>query len=141
MLSENALERLAERLVNRIEELNTYYVNKLGKQIIKIGSVMPSQVRELFQTVQYGADIDEIMNKIAEITNLNVNDIYSIFEEVAKQNQEFAKQFYEYKNIQFIPYEQNKELQRQVRALAKITADEYINISQTMADSTDNDAG
>lgn len=141
MLSENALERLAERLVNRIEELNTYYVNKLGKQIIKIGSVMPSQVRELFQTVQYGADIDEIMNKIAEITNLNVNDIYSIFEEVAKQNQEFAKQFYEYKNIQFIPYEQNKELQRQVRALAKITADEYINISQTMAYATYNDAG
>ena len=141
MLSESALERLAERLVNRIEELNTYYIEKLGKQITTIGSVMPSQVRELFQTVQYGADIDDIMNKIAEITNLNVQDIYDIFEEVAKQNQEFAKQFYEYKNIRFIPYEQNQELQRQVRALAKITADEYINISQTMAYVVYNDSG
>lgn len=141
MLSENTLERLAERLVNRIEELNTYYVEKLGKQIIEIGKVMPSQVRELLQTIQYGADIDEIMNEIAEITDLNINDIYNIFEEVAKQNQKFAKQFYEYKNIQFIPYEQNSELQRQVRALAKITADEYINISQTMAYTVYNDAG
>ena len=141
MLSESALERLAERLVNRIEELNAYYIEKLGKQITTIGSVMPSQVRELFQTVQYGADIDDIMNKIAEITNLNVQDIYDIFEEVAKQNQEFAKQFYEYKNIRFVPYEQNQELQRQVRALAKITADEYINISQTMAYVVYNDSG
>ena len=75
MLSENALERLTERLVNRIEELNAYFVEKLGKQITTIGNVMPSQIRELMQTIQYGADIDEIMNKIAEITNLNVNDI------------------------------------------------------------------
>lgn len=141
MLSESALERLAERLVNRIEELNAYYIEKLGKQITTIGSVMPSQVRELFQTIQYGADIDDIMNKIAEITNLNVEDIYNIFEEVAKQNQEFAKQFYEYKNIRFIPYERNQELQRQVRALAKITADEYINISQTMAYAVYNNSG
>lgn len=141
MLSESALERLTERLVNRIEELNAYFVEKLGKQITTIGNVMPSQIRELMQTIQYGADIDEIMNKIAEITNLNVNDIYNIFEEVAKQNQEFAKQFYEYKRVKFIPYEQNKELQRQVRAIAKATAEEYINISNTMAYTIYNELG
>ena len=141
MLSESALERLTERLVNRIEELNTYFVEKLGKQIRNIGNVMPSQVKELMQTLQYGADIDEIMNEIAEITNLNVNDIYNIFEEVAKQNQEFAKQFYEYKRVKFIPYEQNKELQRQVRAIAKATAEEYINISNTMAYTVYNELG
>lgn len=141
MLSESALERLTEKLVNRIEELNAYFVEKLGKQITTIGNVMPSQIRELMQTIQYGADIDEIMNKIAEITNLNVNDIYNIFEEVAKQNQEFAKQFYEYKRVKFIPYEQNKELQRQVRAIAKATAEEYINISNTMAYTVYNELG
>lgn len=141
MLSENALERLTERLVNRIEELNAYFVEKLGKQITTIGNVMPSQVRELMQTIQYGADIDEIMNKIAEITNLNVNDIYSIFEEVAKQNQSFAKQFYEYKRVKFIPYEQNKALQRQVRAIAKATVEEYINISNTMTYTIYNELG
>lgn len=141
MLSESALERLTEKLVNRIEELNAYFVEKLGKQITTIGNVMPSQIRELMQTIQYGADIDEIMNKIAEITNLNVNDIYSIFEEVAKQNQEFAKQFYEYKRVKFVPYEQNKELQRQVRAIAKATAEEYINISNTMAYTVYNEFG
>ena len=33
MLNEEALERLSERLVNRIESLNAYFINKLGEQI------------------------------------------------------------------------------------------------------------
>ena len=32
MLSEETLERLSERLVNRIEELNTFMIKKIGNQ-------------------------------------------------------------------------------------------------------------
>ena len=133
MLSEEALERLSERLVNRIEELNTFMINKLGEQIVDIGKVMPSQVGELLQSVKYGNDIDEIMNKIAEITDKNVDDIYKIFEEVAKLNQNYAKQFYKYRNINYVPFDQNIALQNQVNSIAKATANEYINISKTFA--------
>lgn len=133
MLSEETLERLSERLVNRIEELNTFMIKKIGNQLYDIGNLTPSQLREIFQSIKYGNDLDEIINKIAEITDKNVEDIYIIFEEVAKTTQNYAKQFYEYKKIKFIPYRQNKELQNQVKALAKITANEYLNISKTMA--------
>ncbi len=133
MLSEEALEKLSERLVNRIEKLNLFMINKLGNQIVDIGTVMPSQVAEVLQSVKYGNDIDEIMKKIAEITDKNVEDIYEIFEEVAKLNQNYAKQFYEYKKVNFIPYNQNKALQEQVKSIAKTTANEYINMSKTFA--------
>lgn len=133
MLNEEMLERLSERLVNRIESLNTFMIKKLGEQLYDIGTLMPSQLREVMQSVKYGNNLDEIINKIAEVTDKNVEDIYEIFEEVAKLNQNYAKQFYEYKKIKFIPYEQNKELQRQVRAIAKVTANEYLNMSKTMA--------
>ena len=93
MLSEDALERLSERLVDRVESLNTYFIKKIGKQIRTIGTITPSQLCELLQSVQYGNDIDEIMNEIAEITDMNVNDIYKMFEEVAKKNQLFSKKF------------------------------------------------
>lgn len=133
MLSEDALERLSERLVDRIESLNTYFIKKIGKQIRTIGKVTPSQVSELLQSVQYGDDLDEIMNKIAEVTDMNMKDIYEIFEEVAKQNQTFSKKFYDYKKVKFIPYEENKALQKQVMSIAKATANEYINMSKTFA--------
>ena len=133
MLSEDALERLSERLVDRIESLNVFMINKLGKQMIDIGTLTPSQLREVLQSIKFGNDLDEIVGKISEITDMNVKDIYEIFEEVAKQNQEYAKQFYEYKNINFIPYEQNSALQEHVRTIAKVTANEYINMSKTFA--------
>ncbi len=133
MLSEEVLERLSERLVDRIESLNTFFIKKLGNQISDIGKVTPSQLRELLQTVKYGNNIDDIMNKLAEITDKNVEDIYDIFEDVAKMSQEYARQFYEYRKIKFIPFDENLALKNQVRALAKITANEYMNISKTFA--------
>lgn len=133
MLSEDTLERLSERLVDRIESLNTYFINKIGKQIKTIGTITPSQLAELLQSVQYGNDIEEIMNKIAEVTDMNVKDIYDIFEEVAKKNQSYAKKFYEYQKVKFIPYEHNKALQEHVKSIAKATADKYINMSKTFA--------
>jgi hypothetical protein len=52
---------------------------------------------------------------------------------MAIQDQNFAKTYYKYRNIDFIPYKQNIALQRQVKSLAKITADSYINFSNTKA--------
>ncbi|MDO5003604.1 MAG: hypothetical protein Q4E39_05210 [bacterium] len=132
-LSEEALERLSERLVNRVEKLNTYMIEKLGKQIVDIGTFTPSQVREVLQSVKYGNNLDEIMNEIADVSEKNVSDIYKIFEEVAKKNQNYAKQFYEYTRTKFIPYEQNETLQEQVKSIAKATANEYMNMSKTFA--------
>lgn len=141
MLSEDTLERLSERLVDRIEGLNTYFIKKVGKQIKIIGTVTPSQLSELLQSVQYGNDIDEIMNKIAEVTDMNVKDIYKIFEEVAKKNQTFSKKFYDYNKVKFIPYEENKVLQEQVMSIAKATANEYTNMSKTFAYMNINETG
>lgn len=132
-LSEEVLERLSERLVNRVEKLNIYMIKKLGKQIVDIGTFTPSQVKEILQSVKYGNNLDEIMNEIADVSDKNVSDIYKIFEEVAKKNQDFAKQFYEYTKTKFIPYEENFALQEQVKAIAKTTANEYINLSKTFA--------
>ena len=132
-LSEEVVERLSERLVNRVEKLNTYMIEKLGKQIVDIGTFTPSQVREVLQSVKYGNNLDEIMNEIADVSEKNVSDIYKIFEEVAKKNQNYAKQFYEYTKTKFIPYEQNESLQEHVKSIAKATANEYINMSKTFA--------
>ena len=141
MLSEDVLERLSERLVNRIESLNTFFINKLGEQIVDIGELTPSQLQQLMQSIKYGNSLDEIANKLAEITDKNVEDIYEIFEEVAKKNQSFAKQFYEYRNIDYIPFDKNEALKKQVKAIADVTVNEYLNMSKTIAYTTYNDLG
>ena len=55
-----------------------------------------------------------------------------MFKEVAKKNLVFAKQFYEYRDMKYIPYEKNIALQEQVRAISKITEKTYRNLSNTL---------
>ena len=133
MLDDRIIDKLIERLVDRIEDGNGYVLRKIGESINKIGTLSPSKAQQLAQILKYGGNFDKIVKKLAQITELNVKDIYEIFEEVAKIDYKFAKQFYDYKGITYIPYEQNIALQNQVKALARLTANQYVNFSNTLA--------
>lgn len=133
MLSEEVIDKVVERLVNRIEQGNEYILRKIGENIKQFRDVKPSEAQRLYQIIRYGGDYDKIVKRLSEITELNVKDIYDIFNEVAKHDYLFARQFYEYRNKKYIPYEQNAFLKNQVEALARITAKEYVNLTKTLA--------
>lgn len=133
MLDERTAELLSERLVDRIEETNAYILEQIGATIKRIGSLTPSKARQLQQILKYGGNYDNIVKKLADLTGMNVEDIKNIFEAVAKNNQEFAKQFYDYRGKKFVPYNKNSALKKQVMALAKITGKEYVNLSKSTA--------
>ena len=133
MLSEEILDKLTDRIVRRIEQINTYVLEQIGKSIAKVGKLTPSKAQQLGQLIKYGGDYDKIIKEISKITNLNVKDIEKIFEEVAKSDYQFAKQFYDYRNKKFIPYKDNLALQQQVQAMARQTIGTYMNLSNTLA--------
>ena len=132
MLNEDVINEVVDVLVRRIERINTYTIKKIAESIAKIGDVMPSKAQDLAMILKYGGDYEKIVNEIAKITNLNADEIDKIFEKVAKKNQSFAKQFYDYKNTPYIPYDKNIALQNQVRAMANITKETYKNLSNTL---------
>ena len=133
MLSEKIIDLLIERLVNRIESTNTKILEKISEDIFKLGTLSVTDAHKLGQILKYGGSYNEITKELAELTKLNIKDIEDIFEEVAKSDYTFAKQFYDYKNVDYIPYNKNKALQRQVKAFKKITSKTYKNLSKTMA--------
>lgn len=131
MLTDEVLDKVTERLIERINKGNEYIIKEIGKSIAEIKTVSPSKVHQLVATLKYGGSYEKIVKKLSEITNLNVTDIYKIFAEVAKNDYIFAKQFYKYRNVDYIPWEDNIALQQQVQAIANITAMEYANLSST----------
>jgi hypothetical protein len=138
MLSEHQQELMVERLVNRIEQLDDYILSTIGNRVKQIGTLKATQVYQIQQMLKYGKDIDSIKKYITKVTALNLKDIEKIFEEEAKINQEFAKQFYIARGMKFIPYAENLTLQNQVRAIANITMQEYANLSRTLGFKTIN---
>ena len=133
MLNNEQEEKLVQILIDRINALNEDILTIIGNRIKQIGELTPTQVHQIQQMLMYDTDIDTIVQKLAEVTNMNVNDIYNMFEYSAKTNQDFAKQFYKARGISYIPYAENKALKEQIKAIAKITAKEYANISRTSA--------
>ena len=133
MLNEQVIEQLVDVLVRRIERVNTYTLKKIAEVIKEIKDVPPSKAYDLAMILKYGGDYDKIVKEIAKITELNEKEIDDIFKVVAKKNQVFAKQFYDYKKKKYIPYEKNIELQKQVSAIANITKETYRNLSNTLA--------
>lgn len=53
MLSEEAKEKLAEILVNRIEDVNASILETIGNAIKQIGELTPSQAYQLAQILKY----------------------------------------------------------------------------------------
>ena len=131
MLSQEVEERLAEHLIDRIEETNSHILKKIGQTIKYMSTLTPSQAYQISQILKYGGTYEEIAKELARVSGKNVQDIYKIFEQVAKDNKEFAKQFYKYRNIDFIPYSKDIALQNQVNSIARLTADTYLNIANT----------
>lgn len=133
MLSEDVKEKMAEQLVDKVEELNATILEEIGNTLRYMGTLTPSQAYKIIQDLKYGGSYQKIIKKLAEVSKLNEKEIYKIFEEIAKDDQNFAKQFYKFRKIDFIHYNRNKELKDQVRAIAKITADQYVNLMKTSA--------
>lgn len=141
MLSDEVIEKVSERLVERIESLNLYILKKIARSIKKIGMMTPSEAQQLIRVLEFGGDYDKITNKIAEITELNVKDLRKIFRDVAKENYAFAEQFYKYRNKKYIPFEENEILQRQIETISNQMVNNYIANTKVIGYSITDDKG
>ena len=129
-MNEETIELLVERLVSRINKANEFFLIKIGESVKKIRGLTPTQAHQLIQILKYGGNYEEIVNEILRLTNLNIQDIDAIFNEMAKKDYAFAEQFYKYRGVEYVPYNQNKALIRQVNALASITKQEMFNYAR-----------
>ena len=129
-MNEETIELLVERLASRIYKANEFFLIKIGESVKKIRGLTPTQAHQLIQILKYNGNYEEIVNEILRLTNLNIQDIDAIFNEMAKKDYLFAEQFYKYRGVEYVPYSQNKALIRQVNALASITKQEMFNYAR-----------
>jgi len=133
MLSENALDNLMQPIIDRQEAINTYVVKTIAERVKEIGHLLPSDVYKLDRLLKSGADVRKINKEIAKLTGLNEKQIKQLIKVVAKDAYMDTKPYYDYRQKPFISFELNRELQQSVKAIAKQTANTYINLSNARA--------
>lgn len=133
MLSERELENLIQPILDRQDAINSYVIQKIAQRVKEIGHLLPSDVYKLERLLKSGSDVRAINKEIARLTGLNERDIKKLIKQVAKEYYKDAKPYYDYRFKSFIPFEQNKPLQRLVNAIANQTAETYVNLSRSTA--------
>ena len=132
-MNEDLLEILGDRLTDRIQKANTYYLTKIGEMIKRIRDIKPTQAHQLVQMLKYGNSYEDILTEISSLTGINPIEIDRIFAQYSRNDLNFAKKFYDYRNIPFIPFEENMALKRQTEALANITNNALNNFTRSRA--------
>jgi len=133
MLSEDAIERLLQPIIDRQEQINMYVLQKIAERVKEIGNLLPSDVYRLERLLKSGNDVRLINKRLSEMTGLNVKQIKRLIQKVALDSYIDAKPYYDYRSQPFIPFAKNESLQRIVKAIAAQTAKTYINLSNARA--------
>ena len=133
MKDDKKLELLLERFYNRFNTYNTKVLEKLGEAIKKFDGVSPTTAHKIAQQLKYGTDIDDLIAELSKLSGKSIKDIEEAFDLVAKENVEFAEVYAKAKNMEFIDYKDNEQLQRLVKGIAGETNATFNNISRAKA--------
>lgn len=133
MKDDKKLELLLERFYQRYNKYNTKVLKKMGEIIKKFDGITPTVAHQIAQELKYGYDVDNLIKELAQISEKSAKDIYVAFDEIAKENNDFAEIYAKAKNMEFVNYKDNEQLKYLVKAISKETAEEFINISNTSA--------
>lgn len=132
-ISDEQLELLIEKFVDRTNKANQLFLKKIGSDIKRIKKLNYTQAHQLIQSLKYGQSYNNIIDEMTKLSDANIRDIDKVFEAYSKIDQEFYKQFYKYRNKPFIPYNQNEALKKQTESLALLTKEEMKNFTRSRA--------
>lgn len=133
MLSDFEIDAVIRPFVERQEKLNTWTINKIAQRVKEIGELSKSDLRKLITLYKTGADARLINQEIANVCQIQEQNVKEMVRKVASKTYLDAKPFYDYRHKSQIPYERNTCLQRTVNAIAKQTQDTFKNLSNSKA--------
>ena len=133
VLNEDEINALADIFQDRFDKANRKILEYIGLRLKEIGELTPSQARKIQQMYKYGEDLDTITQYLAEVSRQSIDDIEALYEKVAEEGYDWSKPFYEAKGIKQIPFKENKDVRRIIKAMCAVTGKSLKNISRTTA--------
>lgn len=131
---EQWIDALPEEAVEVAEEINIEIAKVIAERIKSIGKLSPSDAHKLSNSLQYlGADFEKITKLIAKLSDRGQMAVVDTLQTVADANDEFAKVFYSGKGLAAVDWHSDPYLHNLVEAMARQTATDFTNLSNTLA--------
>lgn len=125
------MEYQARYLFSNIAGFETRTLQRIGRRIEKYGRLSIADIKTINNIAVVKEDMDAIIKDLAAMTNMNIQEVYKLYSEAIAKKHEENRPLYDYRGKQFIPFEDNRELQSLVRTFAKSTGGTMINLAKT----------
>lgn len=80
-MTEAEMNAAIERMIARLEAVNSLYVSKVAAQIKRIGELNQSSINRLTIMADMGADVAEINQQLQIATGLNIKDLFKVYQQ------------------------------------------------------------
>lgn len=122
---------IPQAIARRMDTANKKMLKRLGEDIARIGSLNNYKDAQLIAAKMSGESVEEITRELSKASGLTESDIEALYADAARYDYEFAEQFYLDRDQ--VPFEENKSLQRTVKAMTKAAQDNCYNLSHSYA--------
>lgn len=128
-MDKDKIEQMPERIAQRIQKVNTMFLEKIGQRIKEIGEMSATDAHRLNIMQWAGGDVNDIEMELSALSGKNLAEIEEIFRKTAEYNEKFASGFMGGD----LPDTARASLNQYVSALTIQAASDYTNMTRNTA--------
>ena len=129
MLSERQLEAMLKVYQDRMQEVTTHHLTRMGEHLRSMGRLSASDINRLVEMKRVNINMEKAKREIAKAAQISIQDVEEAFAAAAESDSRFAMQVFASEHTPAI--KANPALERILKAQAKITQQALVNLSQT----------
>lgn len=132
-MNENEVEKVIEDLLQRQERINLWVLRKIAKDVKETLEMTPSDAYRLEAMLRAGASAREINAYLISSTQLQLATVQEIIRSAAAISYADVKPLYDYRELAYIPFDENEGLQTVVRAISERVTEDCRHLWKTQA--------
>lgn len=137
MLTPNYLWYVSDRIVEIYEELNTFAIKDICRRLLSADWQMTETARyQLLNLMQSGVILQDIQEKIAEITGKSEKEVAELFKQSAIKSMKYSDALYSKAGYNVLPFTSSEKMMNILTATYLQTNGTFENFTQTIARAT-----
>lgn len=128
-MASEKLTKEAYKIADNIEQVNVNYVKTLAKQVDDMVKAEPLNVAE--QREFANINMRNIKKEMEKACNISAKETKKLLSKEAQATYKEMRKYYKHKRVLQMPFNKNKKVLNELRAINKITDGAFKNISRT----------
>lgn len=125
-------KKIADKIAARYRNLELRIMEDIVRRIKKTGEITSTADWQINRLKILGYSSEDIENAIKDTLNASYPEMFELYDKIVEREYVRDKDVYEQVNAQYIPYEENEQMQQNVEAIIRQSKGELENITGSL---------